>query len=135
MAGWGVRISSNVVSLATNCFSWMLAHFPPTVGTYVVCGSSFLVDGNVKRYVDTQLRIFQRDLVRNQSRDSRAAMSEALANPGLAVNQLLKMKARGLITMEEFLELTAEAAGSHEERLITLDTRPANVDNMLNGGT
>ena len=62
-------------------------------------------------------------------------MSEALANPGLAVNQLLKMKARGLITMEEFLELTAEAAGSHEERLITLDTRPANVDNMLNGGT
>ena len=84
--------------------------------------------------VDTQLRIFQRDLVRNQSRDSRAAMSEALANPGLAVNQLLKMKARGLITMEEFLELTAEAAGSHE-RPITLDTRPANVDNMLNGGT
>ena len=65
----------------------------------------------MKRYVDTQLRIFQRDLVRNQSRDSRAAMSEALANPGLAVNQLLKMKARGLITMEEFLELTAEAAG------------------------
>ena len=66
-------------------------------------------------------------------------MSEALANPGLAVNQLLKMKARGLITMEEFLELTAElaaeAAGSHEERPITLDTRPANVDNMLNGGT
>ena len=51
------------------------------------------------------------------------------------MNQLLKMKARGLITMEEFLELTAEAAGSHEERLITLDTRPANVDNMLNGGT
>ena len=78
----------------------------------MVCG---LVDGNVKRYVDTQLRIFQRDLVRNQSRDSRAAMSEALANPGLAVNQLLKMKARGLITMEEFLELTAEAAGSHED--------------------
>jgi hypothetical protein len=44
-----------------------------------------------------------------------------LANPGIAVQQLLKMKARGVITMQQFLELTAEAAGQHEERPITLE--------------
>ena len=45
-------------------------------------------------------------------------MSDDLANPGLAVHQLLKMKARGLITMQQFLELTSEAAGQYEDRPI-----------------
>ena len=44
-----------------------------------------------------------------------------LANSGLAVQHLLKMKARGTISFAQFLELTAKAAGQHEERPITLD--------------
>ena len=51
-----------------------------------------------------------------------------LANPGIAVQQLLKMKARGQITYQQFLELTAEAAGQHEERPITLDSTSAPAD-------
>ena len=31
------------------------------------------------------------------------------------------MKAKGLISLEQFLELTAEASGAHEERPICLD--------------
>lgn len=49
-----------------------------------------------------------------------------LANPGLAVAQLCKMKAKGLISLQQFLELTAEAAGQHEERPIELDESAAN---------
>ena len=48
-----------------------------------------------------------------------------LANPGMAIQQLLKMKARGDITLEQFLAFTAEAQGQHEERPIVLDSTPA----------
>ena len=44
-----------------------------------------------------------------------------LGNPGLAVQQLLKMKARGLISAAQFLELTAEVAGQDSECPIVLD--------------
>ena len=40
---------------------------------------------------------------------------------GLAINQLLKMKARGQISLAEFLELTKEVEGFEEERPVELD--------------
>jgi hypothetical protein len=40
---------------------------------------------------------------------------------GLAINQLLKMKAKGQITLAQFLELTKEAEGFDEERPIEVD--------------
>ena len=46
-----------------------------------------------------------------------------MENPvgGLAINQLLKLKARGLITLAQFLEITQEVEGFVEERPIELD--------------
>ena len=47
-----------------------------------------------------------------------------LDNPagGLAINQLLKLKARGVITLAQFLEMTKEVEGFEEERPIEIDT-------------
>ena len=48
-------------------------------------------------------------------------MADDLGAPGLAVNQLLKLKARGLISTQQFLEMTADLEGSVEERPIDLE--------------
>ena len=40
---------------------------------------------------------------------------DSLAPDGLAINQLLKLKAKGLITTQQFLEMTADLEGSVEE--------------------
>ena len=52
------------------------------------------------------------------------AMSAPLGldNPagGLAINQLLKLKARGVITLAQFLEMTKEVEGFEEERPIEI---------------
>ena len=40
---------------------------------------------------------------------------------GLAINQLLKMKARGLISLADFLELTKDVEGFEEERPVEPD--------------
>ena len=47
-----------------------------------------------------------------------------LDNPagGLAINQRLKLKARGVITLAQFLEMTKEVEGFEEERPIEIDT-------------
>ena len=42
------------------------------------------------------------------------------APPGLAIAQLLKLQARGLITAQQFAEMTIELEGSVEERPIEL---------------
>lgn len=49
---------------------------------------------------------------------------------GLAIAHLLKMKAKGHISLAKFLQLTAEVEGQHEERPITLDgtAAPAAAD-------
>lgn len=44
-----------------------------------------------------------------------------LALPGLALNQLLKMKAKGLLSLEQFLELTQDLVGTDPERPICFD--------------
>ena len=44
-----------------------------------------------------------------------------LALPGLALNQLLKMKAKGLLSLQDFLELTKDLAGTDPERPICFD--------------
>ena len=43
-----------------------------------------------------------------------------LAPGGLAINQLLKLKAKGLITTQQFLDMTADLEGSVEERPVVL---------------
>jgi hypothetical protein len=47
-------------------------------------------------------------------------MADSLAPGGLAINQLLKLKAKGLISTQQFLEMTADLEGSVEERPINL---------------
>ena len=47
-------------------------------------------------------------------------MADSLAPGGLAINQLLKLKAKGLISTQQFLEMTADLEGSAEERPIDL---------------
>eukprot|EP00966_Prymnesium_polylepis_P036232 840218-Prymnesium_polylepis.1 len=47
------------------------------------------------------------------------------AGGGLAVNQLLKMKARGVITLEQFLELTKDIPGFVEDVPVELDADAA----------
>ena len=37
-------------------------------------------------------------------------MADSLAPGGLAINQLLKLKAKGLISTQQFLEMTADLA-------------------------
>jgi hypothetical protein len=39
-------------------------------------------------------------------------MADSLAPGGLAINQLLKLKAKGLISTQQFLEMTADLEGS-----------------------
>ena len=58
-----------------------------------------------------------------------AVMSD-LAAGGLAINQLLKLKARGLITTQQFLEVTADLEGSVVERPLegSVMERPGRVD-------
>ena len=46
-------------------------------------------------------------------------MADSLAPGGLAINQLLKLKAKGLISTQQFLEMTAALEGSVEERAAT----------------
>ena len=43
-----------------------------------------------------------------------------LAPGGLAICQLLKLKAKGLITTQQFLDMTADLEGSVEERPVDI---------------
>ena len=65
-------------------------------------------------------------------------MADSLAPSGLAINQLLKLKAKGLISTQQFLEMTADLEGSVEERPIDLAawglTQDCNYWNILNSG-
>eukprot|EP00966_Prymnesium_polylepis_P006817 157123-Prymnesium_polylepis.1 len=52
------------------------------------------------------------------------------APPGLPIGQLLKLKAQGHISLQQFLEMTAELEGMNEDRPICFDgtTAPAVAD-------